>query len=249
MILGNRGRGGLGLLGRLRGHRGMGVSSALVNGSLVYSNPISRPIGPARPVTGGGGGIHPVSPTPPAPASTIPAPTFTLSQLWQYYQQGTTLTAEQMSRLQNAGYLTGGSGSGIRPLGPPGYSGGSQNPNLPTSQNNLAQLTLLYQSNPAALTQQQWNQLQAAGVIPSTVPYSDSSLVNPLASSASASTATDSGIDPSTGVPYSTELAEAEAAGSSGSIGTTLSADYGGIPLYGWLAGGVVLYLLMSKKR
>jgi hypothetical protein len=61
------------------------------------------------------------------------------------------------------------------------YAGGlaQQNPNNPTSQNNLAQLVLLYQSNPSSLTSQQWQQLQAAGVIPGTVPYSNAALVQP----------------------------------------------------------------------
>jgi hypothetical protein len=44
--------------------------------------------------------------------------------------------------------------SGMGPVygGTYGYSSSSGNPNLPSSANNLAQLTLQYQSNPASLT-------------------------------------------------------------------------------------------------
>ena len=215
-----RGLGRRGRLGRL------GVNSAVVNGSLIYSNPIAvsktpvavrpkspiipvRPIGPARPVaitngsqTSNGSGIVP-----------------TVSNPWGGMYSNTY----------------GGQPGGT-------YAG---NP-AQTSQTNLAQLTLLYQTNPSLLTQAQWQQLQAAGVIPSTVPYGDSSLITGTATSST----TDSGIDPATGVPYATELAEAEA-GSSSSIGTTLSTAYAGVPLYAWLGGAVVLYFLMSggKRR
>jgi hypothetical protein len=90
-------------------------------------------------------------------------------------------------------------------------------------------------------------------VIPGTVPYSNASLVNPNGS------ATSSAIDPATGVPYATELAEAQAAAttttaaaSSSVIGTdptTGATTIFGIDWY-WLAGGlVVLYMFTGKRR
>ena len=222
MIVATRGLGRRGRLGRL------GVNSAVVNGSLIYSNPIAvsrnpvavrplvRPIGPARPVaitnganpqTGGNGIVS----SSPVQSVGIPNP-------WGGLYTGTY------------GGQPGGS-----------YAG---NP-AQTSQTNLAQLTLLYQENPSLLSPTQWQQLQAAGVIPSTVPYGDSSLIAGTATTAASSS---SAIDPATGVPYATELAEAQA-GSSSSIGTTLTTAYAGVPLYAWLGGAVVLYFLMSGKR
>jgi hypothetical protein len=139
-------------------------------------------------------------------------------------------------------------------IGPYAYGGGSYVSNNPSSQNNLAQLTLQYQSNPASLTQLQWQQLQAAGVIPQTTPYSDAAYVTPSSSNSSA-------IDPATGVPYATELAQAQAAGtaaatttaaaSSSVIGTdptTGATTIFGIDWY-WLAGGLALLYVFTGKR
>ena len=131
------------------------------------------------------------------------------------------------------------------------YGSGYQSPNNPTTQNNLAQLYQLYLSNPSSLTAPQWSQLQAAGVIPSTVPYSNAPLVNP-AGSLSTSTA----IDPATGVPYATELAAAQAAATTGSASSVIGTDptTGATTVFGidwyWLAaGGLVLMYVMSGKR
>jgi hypothetical protein len=129
-----------------------------------------------------------------------------------------------------------------------GGSWNPSNPNNPTSANNLAQLTLQYQTNPSSLTEQQWQQLQAAGVIAGTVPYSNASLVSGSGTGA---------IDPNTGQPYATELAAAEAAAAGGTtaavagtgLSTDLSTEYAGIPLYLWLGGGALLFVLMSGKR
>ena len=142
---------------------------------------------------------------------------------------------------------------------PPGMSwgGGSSysgytSPNNPTNPNNLAQLTLQYQSNPASLTAAQWQQLQAAGAIPATVPYANASLVNPL--SASNYAGSSSGIDPATGVAYSTELAAAQTgvASTSTILGTdpvTGSTTILGIDWY-WLAAAAVgLYFFTGKRR
>ena len=219
MAIVQRNLGRRGLLGALLGGRRLGVTSALVNGGLIYGSAVSstrapvRPIGPARPIsiTSNGGVIqNPIQVTGPYGGKNG-------SQYGGGYQSGTE------------------------------YGSGYQNPNLPTSSNNLAQLTLQYQSNPASLTPQQWQQLQAAGVIPSTIPYSDASLVNPSASTATASS---SAIDPATGIPYATELAEAEA-GTTTTATTAASAlttQYGGLPLYVWLLIGGGAILLFKKK-
>jgi hypothetical protein len=147
----------------------------------------------------------------------------------------------------------GGSYSGGSSTWGSSSSWGSGNPNNPTSQNNLAQLVLLYQSNPSSLTQAQWQQLQAAGVIPSTVPYSNAALVNPQASSATGAGA----IDPATGIPYATELATAEAGDTTATAAT--SSIFGvdpangastifGIDWYYVVGGGVLAYALFSKS-
>jgi hypothetical protein len=122
----------------------------------------------------------------------------------------------------------------------------------PIGANNaaLAQAAEQYATNPASLTQTQWSQLQAAGAIPATVPYSSAPLV-PAASGTSASGA----IDPATGVPYATELAAAQASGvasSSSIMGTdpvTGATTILGIDWY-WLAAAAVgLYLFTGKRR
>ena len=125
MIVATRGLGRRGRLGRL------GVNSAVVNGSMIYSNPIAvsrgrsvttpaRPIGPARPVaitnganpeTGGNGIV-----------TSSPVQSVGISNPWGGLYSGTY---------------------GGQPAGT--YAG---NP-AQTSQTNLAQLTLLYQTNPS----------------------------------------------------------------------------------------------------
>lgn len=228
------------------GRRGLGLST-MVNGTLTYgptlvkgtamrpvstrpviSNPVAtapivRPVGPARPVTPAWG-----SNPPSATGGTTPAKLQNGQNWWQSQQQ-------------------------------PTYGGNPQQPGFPTasdnpaSSNNLATLVLQYQSNPSSLTQQQWQQLQAAGVIPSTVPYSNAGLVNPTASSTAASS---DAIDPTTGVPYATELAAAQA----GLTATTSSSVIGtdptngattifGVDWYYLAAGAVLLYMFMGKRR
>lgn len=126
------------------------------------------------------------------------------------------------------------------------------NPNNPNNPENLAQLEQLYQQNPSQLTSQQWQQLQAAGIIPSTLPQSEAGEVTPTGSTTAP--------DPEclaigmTGGPYpncipSTAGATAATATTGTDIGTELSTDVGGLPLYAWLLiGGVGLYLLVSKR-
>jgi hypothetical protein len=134
-----------------------------------------------------------------------------------------------------------------------GYSGGgygwSTASDNPSSPNNLAQLLLQYQSNPSSLTAQQWQQLQAAGAIPATNPYSNASLTQ------SSSGMSASGIDPATGVSYATELAAAQAASSTASSSSVIGTDptTGATTILGidwyWLAGGAVLLFLFTGKR
>lgn len=123
-----------------------------------------------------------------------------------------------------------------------GYAGANQ----PSSPGNLALTTQQYYSNPASLTPQQWSQLQAAGVIPGTVPYSNSALVSP-----SGAPSTSGAIDPATGLPYAQELAAAQVSPSSSIIGTdptTGATTILGIDWY-WLAGlAVVAYAFLGKR-
>jgi hypothetical protein len=109
---------------------------------------------------------------------------------------------------------------------------------------NLAQIQQLAQTNPGALTQAQIQALQAAGTLPGTLPASSASLIT---SSAGAGA-----IDPVTGIPYATEIAQAQAGvtpAASTDIGTTLQTPYAGLPLYLWLLiGGGGLYLMSGKR-
>jgi hypothetical protein len=266
-----------------RNRRRLGLVSTLVNGSnIIGSTPITahgtaqrsptiviRPVTPIivgsqKTVTASNPNLTPSGQS----ANAAPAGGVSDATLWEWYQFGYALDSSQTNRLIQGGYLNssgrantgGGAGSGAWAGNPGGWGNGSQytpgyaNP-LPTSQNNLAQLTLQYQNNPASLTAAQWSQLQAAGVIPSTVPYSDASLINPASSATSAASASGA-IDPATGVPYATELAEEESGTtttSTSSIGDLLDADYGGLPLFAWiLIGGGTLWVLTSmggKRR
>jgi hypothetical protein len=131
------------------------------------------------------------------------------------------------------------------------YGGASNNP---SSANNLALLTQQYYSNPSSLTQAQWSQLQAAGVIPGTAPYADAAYANP-ASSISSSSA----IDPATGQTYASELAAAQAAAAAETTTPSSSSVIGTDPTNGattifgvdwyWLAGGLVLLYVFTGKR
>ena len=116
---------------------------------------------------------------------------------------------------------------------------------------NLAQLQALAQSNPAALTPSQVQQLQAAGTLPGTLPAANSSLIS-----------TGSGaIDPATGQTYASELASAQATLATATTPTTnpLSAVIGTDPTTGattvfgvdwyWLAGAAVAaYVLLGRR-
>ncbi len=86
--------------------------------------------------------------------------------------------------------------------------------------------------------------LQAAGLVAGTLPYASAGQVVPPGGS----TSSNSGIDPTTGVAYSTELAAAQAGGSSVDIGAALSTTYAGLPLYLWLGGALGAYFILGRQ-
>jgi len=140
---------------------------------------------------------------------------------------GTTASAASTSAMYGP-RGSRGTGNRRRPQNavPGGYQSGgyqSQFQNMQSGGMNLAQLQQLAQTNPSALTTQQWAMLQAAGTVPSTLPYSSASQLSTAAPTTDTSAAPASSFD--------------------------LSADYAGIPLWGWLAGGgLILFLVMNKK-
>lgn len=215
---------------RGRRNRRLGIVSQEVNGALIYGSPVSAA---ARQVTGQR--FLPIGParpvdlpvTSPVGRPAQPQPVFNPTPGGSYY--------------------SGGYGGGSP------YSGFSQSgvaSNNPSSSNNLALLAEQYNSNPSSLTQQQWQQLQAAGVIPATSPYSNAALVS----------GSSSAIDPATGQTYASELAAAQAAAtaststvaaSSSIIGTdptTGATTIFGVDWY-WLAGAAVLLYVFTGKR
>jgi hypothetical protein len=140
-------------------------------------------------------------------------------------------------------WTAGNSPYGSSPLSPYGSSGyGSSQSNAQA----LATAQALLATNPSLLSPQQYQLLVQAGLISSSTPYSSLSQIAPTVGTASLDTS--NAIDPTTGVPYATELAEAEAGGTS-AMGTTLSTEYGGIPLWGWLIGGGGLVIILMKRR
>ncbi len=118
--------------------------------------------------------------------------------------------------------------------GPPTFSSGVRSGNgrvQSSSQSlNLAQLQSIAQTNPSSLTPSQWSTLQAAGTIPSTLPYGSASLL----STSSPIAATD------------TSLATVSASGLSG-ISDTLNTTYGPLPLWGWAAVAAGAYFFMGR--
>lgn len=129
----------------------------------------------------------------------------------------------------------------------PSYGSGSSSG---ISAQQLAQLIQIYQTNPTALTQSQWSQLQAAGIIPSTLPYSSASLIAPTTGTLATGSIATAGEDPMclaagmTGGPYPncTPLTSTPA-------GTDFfSTTYGPLTGLEWLlvAGGA--FLLFKRK-
>jgi hypothetical protein len=114
----------------------------------------------------------------------------------------------------------------------------------------MAQLIQQYNSNPASLTPEQWAQLQQAGVIPSTLPYSSASLV---ATGSNVGTAPVSGgTDPNclaagmTGGPYPNCTPAAATASSATDF---LSTMYGPLTGLEWLIGAAAAYLLFMRGK
>lgn len=207
--------------GGVRRRGGLGTVATQVNGSIVLSSDPVRRSAPVR-------AIGPAYPVRRAPVTTMPSP----------------------------GRPTGwGGGSTITPAwgnnGPSTWSAGNSpfgsSPTNPTGS-SLATAQALLQTNPGLLNQTQWQILQAAGLVASTVPYGSASQINtPL------STTPVPANDPQclalgmTGGPYP-NCTPAATATSSFDIGTMLSTAYLGLPLYVWLAGGAGAYLLLGHK-
>lgn len=116
-----------------------------------------------------------------------------------------------------------------------GWQNNPNNPNGANSPSNIAALTALVETNPAAMSQQQWTQAQQAGLIPSTLPYGSAATL------ATSSTATASNaIDPATGIPYSQET---------GATAATTTSALAGVPIWVYaIVGGLVLMMIMMKK-
>jgi hypothetical protein len=217
----------------LRGRRRLGLVSVPVGASLVYGSSVVPAISNIRrPVAIGPARVRPMPPIQVGPAMPYDP---------VYSGPGSQWGANPPGGVWGSRSVYGSSSS----YGP--------NPNNPSSQNNLAMLTQQYYSNPASLTALQWQQLQAAGVIPGTVPYSNAGLVNPSASLSMPSSA--GAIDPATGLPYAQELAAQQAAlttpAASSVIGTdptTGSTTIFGVDWY-WLVAAVGLVYVFSGKR
>ena len=105
-------------------------------------------------------------------------------------------------------------------------------PAVPSVTSLLAQAQAVYNSNPAALTQNQWALLQSAGIIPSTLPYSSASQLpnSQTAALAAVPTATTGDI----------------------MLGSfDLTAFVGSVPWWGWAlgAGGLLFAFSGPQKR
>ena len=116
--------------------------------------------------------------------------------------------------------------TGPLPINNNRWQAGGNGSNSQTGGMNLAQLQQLAQTNPAALTPGQYAALQAAGTIPSTVPYSSvSQLATATVPTATATDATTT------------------------TTGIDLSQTYAGVPLWAWLGGGAFALILIMKKK
>ena len=127
------------------------------------------------------------------------------------------------------------------------YGSTAQNP---TNSQALAAAQALLATNPSLLSQQQFQMLQAAGLVSNTLPYSSVSQITPTTPLTSSTAAVN---DPNcvaagcTGGPYPNCVCPATT--SSTDIGTVLSTTYAGLPLYLWLAiGGGALFFLTQKS-
>jgi hypothetical protein len=119
-----------------------------------------------------------------------------------------------------------------RPIGFQRPGGGGQVRQSQNNALNLAQLQSIAQTNPSSLTQGQWAQLQAAGTIPNTLPYSSASQL----ATALPTTADDTSLS-----TVSTDL--------STTFSNALNTTYGPFPLWGWLVAGGAAWLFLGKHR
>jgi hypothetical protein len=111
-------------------------------------------------------------------------------------------------------------GSGWSPRYRPSSPGISQNA-------LLAQAMSVYNQNPGNLTANQWSQLQAAGVIPSTLPYSSAGQLATAAAAPAAATTTTTTTD----------------------LGTEISDFFSSIPWWGYAIAGVGAYFLFFSGK
>jgi hypothetical protein len=210
-------------VGHYRGVRGLGTIATPVAGSMILSsNPVGSPSGgiaDPRGIRGTWNTNYRLRMLPPQPGG--PGPGGPMCPAWGCgtpppWQGG------------GSGWTAGGNPYGSSPLNPTG------------SQLAIAQSLL--QTNPSLLNPTQWQLLQQAGLVASTVPYSSAGQIT---------TSSGGAIDPATGVPYSQELAAAQAG--VGATATTASwfTDptqelISGIPNWALVAaGGVGVYLMM----
>ena len=220
--------------GKNRYRGALGLVSTQVGNSLVFSSsPITRWGGsPARRI-GPVVSVGPIPVRPVGPAYPVTrTPGGPISPAW-----GTS----------GNGWGSGWSG------GSNGWGGGgwsAQNnpygstPQNPQNSQALAAAMALYASNPSLLTSQQYQLLQQAGVIANTVPYSSVSQIPASGGSGTSSSTNDPQCVAAvcTGGPYPN--CTCAAAATSG-----LSADYAGLPLWGWLAIGAGGVYLFTRKR
>lgn len=210
--------------GGIQRRGGLGTVATQVNGSIVVSSDPVRRSAPVR-------AIGPARPTRPTNGTVTTMPYGRPTRQWAGESQITPAWGNNGPSTWSAG----NSPFGSSPTNPTGSS--------------LATAQALLQTNPGLLNQTQWQMLQAAGLVASTVPYGSASQINtPLNTTPVAAN------DPQclalgmTGGPYPNCTPAAAAATSTFDIGTMLSTAYLGLPLYVWLAGGVGAYLLLGHK-
>lgn len=231
-------RGGLGSTGRRR----LGIVSTPVGTSLVFSSsPIARTVAPIRNV---------LIPATVATPVTI-RPTWGSNPPRNVISPVVNPSWPQFGPTSPSGWQTGQNGSGYGSWNAQGNPYGST-PQNPNNSQALAAAQALLATNPSLLTQSQFTMLQQAGLVSNTLPYSSVSNITPTTPLTSATTATTSAVnDPNcvaagcTGGPYPNCTCAASA---TSSIGDTLSETVGGLPLYLWIAGAGLAFLLLRKK-
>jgi len=234
-----------------RGGRGLGLVSTQVGNSLVFGS---------SPITRGGFGANPprrIITTPIAPIqSPIVGP---VSGQWSGVRgngNGGRTRVKRRQRSSSSGWQQnqwGQSSAGWQNGGGSGW--GVNNQNSQSSSQALEQAVVLYQTNPALLTQQQFTLLQNAGYISTTVPYSSVGTLTPYGSSSSALTSSSVAAEEAAGTYNDPNCVAAGCTGGpypnctcAASASSSLSESVGGFPLYVWLIGGVGLILILKKR-